>query len=87
MAETPRLGEVEASGFVGVAGPAGMPRPAMARLEAAAAWAMSETDLPARFAAQGVLAQSAGASAFGALLAREREKWARVVREAGITLG
>jgi hypothetical protein len=48
---------------------------------------MGETDLPARFAAQGMLAQPTGAQAFAAMLAREREKWARVVHEAGITLG
>ena len=33
------------------------------------------------------LARFAGAEVFSALVASEREKWARVVREAGITLG
>ncbi len=87
VAETPGLGGVEASGFIGIAGPAGMPRLAVARLEAAVAGVMGETDLPARFAAQGVLAHSTGAEAFAAMLAREREKWVRVVREAAIALG
>ncbi len=86
VAETSGLDGVEASGWIGIAAPSGMPRPALARLEAAAGWAMGETDLPARLDAQGLLARFAGAEAFGALIASEREKWARVVREAGITL-
>jgi tripartite-type tricarboxylate transporter receptor subunit TctC len=86
VAETPGLDGLEASGFIGIAAPAGTPRPALARLEAAVSAVMAETDLPARFASQGVLSQPAGAEAFGALLTRDRAKWARVVREAGITL-
>jgi len=86
VAETPGLEGLEATGWIGIAGPSGMPRPAMERLEAAAAWAMGETDLAARMAAQGLLASFAGGEAFGALAARDREKWARVVQEAGIRL-
>lgn len=87
VAETSGLEGLEASGFIGVAAPVGTPAQVVARLEAAVVAAMAETDLPARFAAQGLLAQPAGAEAFGALLTRDRAKWARVVREAGITLG
>jgi tripartite-type tricarboxylate transporter receptor subunit TctC len=87
VAETPGLEGVEAAGWIGIAGPSGMLPPALARLEAATAWAMGETDLPARMDTQGLLARFAGAEAFGALVAGERERWARVVREAGITLG
>ena len=83
----PGLEGFEASGFVGVAGPAGMPRPAVARLEAAVGWAMRETDLPRLYEEQGLLARYAGAEGFAALIARDRERWARVVREAGITPG
>ncbi len=87
IAETPGLEGVAASGWIGIAGPSGMPRAALERLEAATAWAMGETDLQARMDAQGLLAGFAGAAAFGALVAGEREGWARIVREAGITLG
>ena len=87
FAETPGLEGVEATGWIGIAGPSGMPQTALARLEAAAGWVMRETDLPARLNAQGLLARFAGAEVFSALVASEREKWARVVREAGITLG
>ena len=87
FAETPGLEGVEATGWIGIAGPSGMPQTALARLEAAAGWVMRETNLPARLDAQGLLARFAGAEVFSALVASEREKWARVVREAGITLG
>ncbi len=73
--------------FVGVAGPAGMPRPALMRLQAAVAWAMRETDLPRLYEGQGLLPRYAGAEGFAALVARDREKWARVAREAGIVQG
>lgn len=42
--------------------------------------------LPARLHAQGLPARFADAEAFGAMIARGREKWAWVVRDAGITL-
>lgn len=87
VAETPGLGGVEASGWIGIAAPSGMPAASLARLEAAAAWVMGETDLAARLGIQGLMASFAGAEAFGGLVASEREKWARVVRESGITLG
>ena len=48
---------------------------------------MGETDLPTHIEARGVLARFAGSEAFAALIAREREKWVRVVREAGIAVG
>jgi tripartite-type tricarboxylate transporter receptor subunit TctC len=87
VAETAGLGGMEASGWIGIAAPSGIPQPALARLEAAASWAMRDTDLPARLEAQGLLARFAVGEVFSALVASEREKWARVVREAGITLG
>jgi tripartite-type tricarboxylate transporter receptor subunit TctC len=48
---------------------------------------MRETNLPARLETQGLIASFTGSGDFSALVAREREKWARVVREAGITFG
>jgi len=87
FAETPGLEGVEATGWIGIAGPSGMPQTALARLEAAAGWVMRETNLPARLETQGLIASFTGSGDFSALVAREREKWARVVREAGITLG
>ena len=84
VAETPGLEGFEASGFYGLVAPAATPAPVLARLEAAVAWAM-EGDLPRACAAAGLVPHYTGAVDFAALVAREREKWARVVREAGIT--
>jgi tripartite-type tricarboxylate transporter receptor subunit TctC len=75
----------EAAGFIGLYAPAATPRPVLARVEAGAGWAARETDLPRSYAAQGLLPRPAGAEEFAAYLAREREKWRRVIREAGIT--
>jgi tripartite-type tricarboxylate transporter receptor subunit TctC len=87
VAETPGLEGFEVTGFVGVAAPAATPRPVVARLEAAVAWAMRETDLPRLYEAQGLVPRYADADGFAALVARDRGKWGRVVREAGVTLG
>ena len=86
MAETPGLEGFEASGFIGLAVPAATPRPVLARLEAEVARAM-EGDLSQAYAALGMVPHYAGATDFAALVAREREKWSGVVREAGVTLG
>ena len=69
-----------------MAAPAATPRSIIRRLEAAVAWAMRETDLPRLYEAQGLVPRYADAEGFAALVARDREKWAGVVREAGITL-
>jgi tripartite-type tricarboxylate transporter receptor subunit TctC len=75
----------EAAGFIGLYVPAATPPAVLARIEAAAGWAARETDLPHFYAAQGLLPRSAGAEEFATYLARERQKWARVIREANIT--
>ena len=87
VAETPGLEGFEASGFYGLVAQAATPRPVLARLDAAVAWAMGETDLPRAYTGAGLVPRYAGAADFAALVAREREKWAQVVREAGITAG
>ena len=76
----------EATGFAGLVAPKATPRPAIARLEAAVAWVMRETDLPRLYEAQGLVPRYADAETFAALIARDRETWGRVIREANITL-
>jgi hypothetical protein len=51
--------------------------------ESALSVRLARTDQETR----GVLARFAGSEAFAALIAREHEKWVRVVREAGIAVG
>jgi tripartite-type tricarboxylate transporter receptor subunit TctC len=76
----------EAGSWHALVAPAGTPAPVLARLEAAMRWALTETDLPQAFAQQGVAARFRDAAATRAFIAAERERWTRVVREAGITL-
>jgi tripartite-type tricarboxylate transporter receptor subunit TctC len=66
--------------------PTGTPAEAVARLEAAMRWALTETDLPQAFVQQGVVARYRDSAATRAFIAAERERWTRVVREAGITV-
>ena len=64
MSETPGLEGFEATGFVGVVAPAATPRPVIARLEEAVAWAMREPDLERIYVAQGQTPRFADAAAF-----------------------
>jgi tripartite-type tricarboxylate transporter receptor subunit TctC len=75
----------EATGFIGLYGPAATPRTILTRLEAAVGWTLRETDLPRFYDAQGLLPRFAGSEEFAAYLTREREKWGPVIREANIT--
>ncbi len=76
----------EAGSWHALVAPAGTPPPVLARLEEAVRWSLAETDLPQAFAQQGVVARFRDAAATRAFIAAERERWTRVVREAGITV-
>jgi tripartite-type tricarboxylate transporter receptor subunit TctC len=76
----------EAGSWHALVAPAATPAAVLQRLEAAVAWALRETDLPQAFAQQGVAARFRGADETRSFIAAERERWGRVVREAGITL-
>jgi tripartite-type tricarboxylate transporter receptor subunit TctC len=76
----------EAGSWHALVAPAGTPAPVLRRLEAAVAWALRETDLPQAFAQQGVAVRYRTAAETHAFIAEERERWGKVVREAGITL-
>jgi tripartite-type tricarboxylate transporter receptor subunit TctC len=86
MSETPGLEGFEATGFVGVVAPAATPRPVIARLEEAVAWAMREPDLQRTYVAQGQTPRFADAAAFRDRIARGHATWGRVAREANITV-
>jgi tripartite-type tricarboxylate transporter receptor subunit TctC len=64
--------------------PAATPAPVLRRLEAAVEWALRETDLPQSFAQQGVSARFRNADETRSFIAAERERWGKVVQEAGI---
>lgn len=88
------LPTIAASGFPGfdltswngIFAPAGTPRDAIARLEAAAAAATSDPATRERLAATGNDAITAGADAFAALIRRDGEMVRRLVAETGISL-
>jgi tripartite-type tricarboxylate transporter receptor subunit TctC len=74
----------EAGSWHALVAPAGTPAPVLRRLEAAVAWALRETDLPQAFAQQGVVARFRNADETRSFIGAERERWGKVVREAGI---
>jgi len=91
LPQVPTTAEAGLPGFVAgswhaLVAPAGTPPAVLRRLEEAVAWALRETDLPQAFAGQGVAARFRNAAETRAFIAAERERWGRVVREAGITL-
>jgi tripartite-type tricarboxylate transporter receptor subunit TctC len=86
VSETPGLEGFEATGFVGVVAPAATPRPVVAQLEEAVAWAIREPDLEQTYVAQGQTPRFADAAAFRDRITRGHETWGRVAREANITV-
>jgi tripartite-type tricarboxylate transporter receptor subunit TctC len=83
MAET--LPGFEMGVWVGLFGPAGLPAPIVARVDAATRQALTSPDLLARFAELGMLPFPGGPQELSAFLATEIDRWVGVVRRAGIT--
>jgi tripartite-type tricarboxylate transporter receptor subunit TctC len=84
VAET--LPGFEALGWQGVVAPAGTPEPVLAALEQAIGALLTGGDLPVVYVGQGQVPAFLPRAPFGELIRREREQWARVIREAGVTL-
>jgi tripartite-type tricarboxylate transporter receptor subunit TctC len=76
----------EAMQWYGVAAPAGTPAPIIARLHAEAAKALQSGEMKEKLALDGAQPVGSTPAEFAALIRRELEKWARVVRAAGIEL-
>ncbi len=74
----------ESTTYFGVLGPARLPREVVAKLSADIAAVLKAEDLRARFAAAGAEPVGSSPEAFAALVRSEREKWARLIRAAGI---
>ena len=86
--ELPTVAESGVPGFAsvpwyGVLGPAGLPRPIVAKLNAEIARAIALPDMQERFVAQGIDLQSSTPEQFAALIRSEVVKWRKVVRDAG----
>jgi len=91
LPEAPTVSEAgvpgyEAMQWYGVAVPAGTPAPIIARLHAEAAKALQSQEMKEKLALDGAQPVGSTPAEFAALIRRELEKWARVVRAAGIEL-
>lgn len=80
------LGAMEAVGFQGLVGPAGMPREVVDRLSAELAKVLAQPDVKAKFAAAGAEVHPLGAGEFAAFVKAENEKWSRLIRERKLQL-
>ena len=91
LPEVPTLAEAGVAGYeatlwLNVSGPAGMPAEIVQRLNAEIAKALREPEVQANFRAAGVEATSMGPEELGRFMRAEYEKWGRVVRETGATV-
>ncbi len=86
--DLPPIGETlpgyETVFWQGIFGPAGMPAPVVARIEAALKAATTDPAVTERLAAQGISVWSGDAATLGTTLARDTETWTRIIREGNI---
>jgi len=77
---------MDASGWQGVAVPAGTPREAIAKLSEALAKTIAQPDVREKFATQGLEAAPSTAEEFSAHIRSEVPKWARLAKSANIKI-
>jgi len=91
LPDIPTLAEAGVAGYeatlwLNISGPAGMPADLVQRLNAEIAKALRDPEVQANFRAAGVEATSMGPQELNAFIRAEYEKWGRVVRETGATV-
>jgi tripartite-type tricarboxylate transporter receptor subunit TctC len=91
LPEIPTLAEAgvpgyEATLWLNVSGPTGMPAEIVQRLNGEIDKALRDPEVQANFRAAGVEATSMGPQELNAFMRAEHEKWGRVVRETGATV-
>ena len=91
LPEVPTVAEAglpgaQASSWGGIVAPAGTAAPVVERASAAVRDAVSQAAVRRRMAAAGADPVALGPAVFAAFIQAEREKWGRVVREAGRTV-
>src|SRR6266487_969007 len=74
----------EATNWWGIVAPAGTPRPVIERLHKELAVILASAETKKRFETEGGEAAQMSPEEFGRFIASETEKWAKVVKEAGI---
>jgi tripartite-type tricarboxylate transporter receptor subunit TctC len=75
----------EANNWWGMLAPAGTPAPLVERLHRELSAILTSAETQRRFQTEGAEAVQMSSAEFGKLIAADTEKWARVVKEAGIT--
>ena len=80
------LAGMEAVGFQGIVGPAGLPRDVVDRLAAELRKVLAGAELKARFAAAGSEVQPRGPQEFAAYVKGEAERWSALISQRGIKL-
>lgn len=80
------LGGMEAVGFQGIVGPAGMPRDLVDKLSAELARVVAQPDIQAKFATAGAEVHSQGPDEFAAFVKADNEKWAKLIKERKLQL-
>src|SRR6202008_82355 len=91
LPDVPTLAEAGVAGYeatlwLNISGPAGMPTEIVQRLNAEIAKALRDPEVQANFRAAGVDATSMGPQELTTFMRAEYEKWGRVVRETGATV-
>ena len=91
LPEVPTLAEsgvpgYEATLWLGISGPAGLPAPIVQRLQAEIGKALQDPELQASFRAAGVEATAMVQPELAAYMRSEYEKWGKVVRDTGATV-
>jgi tripartite-type tricarboxylate transporter receptor subunit TctC len=84
ISETPGMAGYDATTWGGILGPAGMPKEAVAKLNAAINAALQLEDVRSRLTGAGIEIQGGTPEHFGNVIKAEVEKWGKIVKEAGI---
>lgn len=88
LPDVPTIGETlpgyEALGWYGILGPAGTPAPVIERMNREINALLGRAEFRAKLAAQGVEPMTGSPADFAALIARDRARWAEVIRRGNI---
>ncbi|RZL65537.1 MAG: tripartite tricarboxylate transporter substrate binding protein [Variovorax sp.] len=77
---------MEAVGFQGLVGPAGMPKDVVDKLSGELAKVLARPDIKEKFAVAGSEVHSLGPAEFAAFVKADNEKWAKLIRERKLQL-
>jgi tripartite-type tricarboxylate transporter receptor subunit TctC len=76
----------EALGWYGLGGPKGLPAAVIQKLNAALNEALQDEKIKDRFATMGIQPMAMSPPDFGKFMARDYEKWSKVVKESGVQM-